>query len=89
MLPDWVLNPGPLTYESGVLPTALHGLASLNAKHILIISASGGSSYPVRETKRSNNVWCFIYLLVFNVTSWHYTILYIDYSKGMYVFSNT
>ena len=27
MWPDWVLNPGPLTYESGVLPTALCGPA--------------------------------------------------------------
>ena len=27
MLPDWVSNPGPLTYESGVLPIALRGLA--------------------------------------------------------------
>ena len=25
MWPDRVLNPGPLTYESGVLPTALRG----------------------------------------------------------------
>ena len=25
MLPDWVLNPGPLTYESGALPIALRG----------------------------------------------------------------
>ena len=23
MLPDWVSNPGPLTYESGALPIAL------------------------------------------------------------------
>ena len=23
MWPDWVSNPGPLTYESGALPTAL------------------------------------------------------------------
>ena len=23
MWPDWVLNPGPLTYESGALPNAL------------------------------------------------------------------
>ena len=28
MLPDWVSNPGPLTYESGALPIALRGLAS-------------------------------------------------------------
>ena len=27
MLPDRVSNPGPLTYESGVLPIALHGPA--------------------------------------------------------------
>ena len=27
MWPDQVSNPGPLTYESGVLPTALHGPA--------------------------------------------------------------
>ena len=28
MLPDRVSNSGPLTYESGDLPTALRGLAS-------------------------------------------------------------
>ena len=27
MLPDQVSNPGPLTYESGALPTALRGPA--------------------------------------------------------------
>ena len=27
MWPDRVLNPGPLTFESGALPTALHGPA--------------------------------------------------------------
>ena len=30
MLPDRVLNPGPLTYESGALPTALRGSATGN-----------------------------------------------------------
>ena len=29
MLPDRVSNPGPLTYESGVLPIALRGPAKL------------------------------------------------------------
>ena len=29
MLPDRVWNPGPLTYESGALPIALRGPASL------------------------------------------------------------
>ena len=28
MLPDRVSNPGPLTYESGALPIALHGPAA-------------------------------------------------------------
>ena len=28
MWPDWVSNPGPLTYESGALLTALRGPAS-------------------------------------------------------------
>ena len=28
MLPDWVSNPGPLTYESGALPIALRGPVS-------------------------------------------------------------
>ena len=27
MLPDWVSNPGPLTYESGALPIVLPGPA--------------------------------------------------------------
>ena len=30
MLPDGVSNPGPLTYESGALPIALHGPAQEN-----------------------------------------------------------
>ena len=29
MLPDRVSNPGPLTYESGALPIALHGPAPI------------------------------------------------------------
>ena len=33
MLPDRVSNPGPLTYESGVLPIALRGPASLYVDH--------------------------------------------------------
>ena len=30
MLPDWVSNPGPLTYESGAIPIALRGPASIS-----------------------------------------------------------
>ena len=32
MWPDPVSNPGPLTYESGALPTALCGPANKNVK---------------------------------------------------------
>ena len=35
MLPDGVSNPGPLTYESGALLTALRGSARLNTIYIL------------------------------------------------------
>ena len=36
MLPDWVSNPGPLTYESGALPTALRGPATVSGKQLYI-----------------------------------------------------
>ena len=40
MLPDRVPNPGPLTYESCALPTALRGPAQINFKQdsILILT---------------------------------------------------
>ena len=34
MWPDWVSNPGPLTYESGALPTALRGPAERLKKRV-------------------------------------------------------
>ena len=37
MLPDRVSNPGPLTYESGVLPITLRGPAECFLKSDLII----------------------------------------------------
>ena len=45
MLPDRVSNPGPLTYESSALPTALPGPASFESRlHLRKASVS-------RETK--------------------------------------
>ena len=35
MLPDWVSNPGPLTYESGALPTALRSPAGHRCDSVL------------------------------------------------------
>ena len=37
MWPDQVSNPGPLTFKSGALPTALHGLAFLVVKLLVKI----------------------------------------------------
>ena len=37
MLPDWVSNPGPLTYESGALPIALRGPAPDRREYLVII----------------------------------------------------
>ena len=34
MWPDRVSNPGPLTYESGALPTALRGPATKNSPNV-------------------------------------------------------
>ena len=44
MLPDRVSNPGPLTYESGALPIALRGPATLG--HEKSVPATGSSSHP-------------------------------------------
>ena len=53
MLLDRVSNPGPLTYESGALPIALRGPASLDILPVFFIYISipfiQGSSY--RETR--------------------------------------
>ena len=37
MLPDRVSNPGPLTYESGVLPIALRGPARFSYNRTLFL----------------------------------------------------
>ena len=40
MLPDRVSNPGPLTYESGVLPIALRGPAEFYGIPLMLSSTS-------------------------------------------------
>ena len=61
MLPDRVSNPGPLTYESGVLPIALRGPASkkirlnfscessaeqrIHLKHLVLYSLKNNEKY--------------------------------------------
>ena len=59
MLPDRVLNPGPLTYESGALMTALCGPANLYCLSFLtkslILKASISHRYMQKlDTDNSN-----------------------------------
>ena len=59
MLPDWVSNPGPLTYESGALPIALRDPAFLEIKKKIQYILSSRDELPVNSpnifsTKLSN-----------------------------------
>ena len=47
MLPDRVSNPGPLTYESGVLPIALRGPANKCDTVLLCIQGSVRYAKPL------------------------------------------
>ena len=49
MLPDGVSNPGPLTYESGALPIALRGPASLNGSPFIIKKISTSDEARIRD----------------------------------------
>ena len=58
MLPDRVSNPGPLTYESGVLPIALRGPAPVNnyiGLEVEVVGWCDGAGYTSR-TERPINV---------------------------------
>ena len=47
MWPDWVSNPGPLTYESGALPTGLRSLAQYIKKKNIHPKLSSICSYGI------------------------------------------
>ena len=50
MLPDWVSNPGPLTYESGALPIALRGPAQNKSYYDLFNMGSLQRVWRCRQT---------------------------------------
>ena len=50
MLPDQVSNPGPLTYESGALPTALHSLAHLKDRDGIANSVNSDQTAPWEQS---------------------------------------
>ena len=45
MWPDWVSNPGPLTYESGALPTALRGPAYREEVDFVVFTVFSNGSH--------------------------------------------
>ena len=49
MLPDRLWNPGPLTYESGSLQTALHGLAPNMLSELFGLDLSHGLALQKNE----------------------------------------
>ena len=53
MLPDRVSNPGPLTCESGALPTALRGPAANEVQSTLVISKLKGPAETLRDIRFS------------------------------------
>ena len=50
MLPDRVSNPGPLTYESGVLPIALRGPAFMS---MFLIRRGNRDTFPYFSIKHA------------------------------------
>ena len=57
MWPDRVSNPGPLTYESGALPTVLRGPASAKEHRYMIVK----SNRRVCVLTRADNIVTSIY----------------------------
>ena len=57
MLPDRVSNPGPLTYESGVLPIALRGPALCLVVKELMNSDHNDASYGCEVRGQVNPVF--------------------------------
>ena len=55
MLPDRVLNPGPLTYESGALPIALRGPAGIRKK----ARKENGIRNEVKGISEKNTLWLY------------------------------
>ena len=62
MWPDRVLNPEPLTYESGVLPTALRGQAILPCKRLPVIKKTKKAMFEQNERSISDS-YTVLYIL--------------------------
>ena len=74
MWPDRVSNPGPLTYESGSLPTALHGPACVSEVILhklypgFLLYRGTYDSAPVSDQTKKYIVSYFSHI---KLTRWH------------------
>ena len=85
MLPDWVPNPGPLTYESGALPIALRGPGTGKSKTINfpfvpngILMVSGAPKLKHCRVYISMHPFylaTFFFIYMFRVSSYHDLVL--------------
>ena len=67
MLPDRVSNPGPLTYESGALPIALRGPATMkerNSQTDLYLVTLSSKMYVFEDKGLSNSQFDLLFLFV-------------------------
>ena len=74
MWPDRVSNPGPLTYESGALPTALHGPAKFQEQRlkygrVFCMYSRTNRSFLVPISGNSKSVWS-AFSSAFFITFW-------------------
>ena len=73
MLPDRVSNPGPLTYESGALPTALRGPACLLVKIWYVCVCDCKSCSALKKVK-TGRIYTYVYVLLTLVLSNNYIL---------------
>ena len=62
MLPDWVSNPGPLTYESGALPIALRSPAQIKIGNVSKLHSFIYSELQIRGVLRIIQRSFFLFL---------------------------
>ena len=83
MWPDRVSNPGPLTYESGALPTALRGRALLVVRLIRVHSLTLAWAHRAKQSSHTIWGWSILYGRNKSIRVYWYTCkLFCHFTKG-------
>ena len=64
MLPDWVSNPGPLTYESGALPIVTRGPAHITRPVLSPLSILKNKTKKKQQFHLHLGVWIHLYIFL-------------------------